>query len=58
MIARIGPVTETQYTGTDQRVRLPQPLIPTVNTNAHQRGCLEPRPAQGPGDDACTRART
>ncbi|HWD55508.1 MAG TPA: ABC transporter permease [Acidimicrobiales bacterium] len=34
MIARIGPVTETQFTGTTSASAYRNPLIPAVNTNA------------------------
>jgi putative ABC transport system permease protein len=34
MIARIGPVTQTQYTGTTSATVYRTPLIPAVNTNA------------------------
>jgi len=34
MIARIGPVTETQYTGATTASAYRTPLIPSVNTNA------------------------
>jgi putative ABC transport system permease protein len=34
MIARIGPVTDTQYTGTTSANVYRNPYIPTVNTNA------------------------
>jgi putative ABC transport system permease protein len=34
MIARIGPVTETQYTGATSASAYRNPYIPTVNTNA------------------------
>jgi putative ABC transport system permease protein len=34
MIARIGPVTQTQYTGTTSATAYRNPLIPAVNTNA------------------------
>jgi putative ABC transport system permease protein len=34
MIARIGPVTQTQYTGTTSASAYRSPLIPSVNSNA------------------------
>ena len=34
MIARIGPVTQTQYTGATSATAFRTPLIPAVNTNA------------------------